>query len=514
MPLPKLLANLSTRGRIAVGGAAVGVLVVLYIMFSLATKPSYTTIVTALDPAQTGKMTAALDEKGVGYELQNNGTALAVQKADVANARIALAEVGGVSGGKIQPGFELFDEQSMGTSQMQQRVTYQRAMEGELANTIRQIQGVGSASVQLVLPDDNDALFTEDAPQPSAAVLLGAADIDPSAVQGIARLVASSVKSLRPQNVTITDAAGQLLWPNGAAGDAAGGTGATLAKQSAAQKYQRTMETSLTTLLAQTVGPDKARVRVSADIDADKATQEQLRYGRRSVPLKEKTSTEQMRGTGGAGGASNSASTVPGYAAGGAGGGGNSRYSNETTDRELGNDKTVEKREIAAGGVQKQSVAVMVSDKVPQAQIPAIQSAVAAAAGIDRQRGDQLTVTRVPFAAPPAPAAGPMVPGGILAAVKWALLGLATIVFLVLVGRHLRRREGEPLASAAWLDELEPPRPIRALHAEQPTAQLAAVGVPPLAEYQAPVARRQIEELAEREPEKVAHQVRHWMGED
>ena len=84
----------------------------------------------------------------------------------------------------------------------------------ELANTIRQIQGVGSASVQLVLPDDNDALFTEDAPQPSAAVLLGAADIDPSAVQGIARLVASSVKSLRPQNVTITDGAGHKVGGN------------------------------------------------------------------------------------------------------------------------------------------------------------------------------------------------------------------------------------------------------------------------------------------------------------
>lgn len=216
MPLPKVLQTLSTKGKIAVGGAVLAVLVVGYMMFSLASTPGYTTIVSGLNPADTGKMTAALDEKGVAYELQNNGTALAVVKKDVGLARIALAESGGVAGGAVQPGFELFDKQKMGSSQMQQQVTYQRAIEGELARTIGQIQGVSGATVQLVLPDENDALLNENAPQATAAVLLtGGTDPDPSAVQGIARLVASSVKSLKPDKVTITDGSGRLIWPSG-----------------------------------------------------------------------------------------------------------------------------------------------------------------------------------------------------------------------------------------------------------------------------------------------------------
>lgn len=521
MPLPKVLANLTLRGRLAVGGAILAVLVVGYMMFSFASSPGYTTIVSGLDPADTGKMTAALDEKGVAYELQNNGTALAVEKADVGPARIALAESGGVAGGAVQPGFELFDTQKMGSSQMQQQVTYQRAMEGELARTIGEIDGVQGASVQLVLPTENDALLSDAAPEATAAVLLtGAADPEPAAVKGIASLVASSVKALKPSKVTITDGAGRLLWPQAGGDDATGGGGAALAKQSAAQKYQRTLEASLTSVLAQTVGADKARVRVSADIDADQAQQEQLRYGKNSVALKEKTDNERMRGTAGAaGGTAGTAGNVPGYAAAGAGGGGNSNYQKTTGDREYGVDKTVTKTQVAAGGVEKQSVAVLVSDEVPAAQIPAIRNAIAAAAGIDRERGDQLTVSQMAFAKAPAPAAGPSIPAGLLSNVKWAVLALGLLVFFILIARHLRKKEQEALASPVWLTEIQAPRSLRDLEAERQAAaarlaaQAAQQPVQPHAVIEAP-ARRRMEDLAEKDPARVASQVRHWMSED
>ncbi|MEV4422514.1 flagellar basal-body MS-ring/collar protein FliF [Patulibacter sp. NPDC049589] len=509
MPLPKVLQTLSTKGKIAVGGALLAVLVVGYLMFSLASTPGYTTIVSGLDPADTGKMTAALDEKGVSYELQNNGTALAVVKKDVGPARIALAESGGVAGG-VQPGFELFDKQKMGSSQMQQQVTYQRAVEGELARTIGQIQGVSGASVQLVLPDENDALLNEDAPEATAAVLLtGSTDPDPAAVQGIARLVASSVKALKPQKVTITDGSGRLLWP---AGDGGAAGGAQLAKQTAALKYQRTMEASLTSVLAQTVGADKARVRVNADIDADQAQQEQLKYGKRSVALKETTEKEQMDGGSGAtGGTAGAAGNVPGYASAGTSTGGKSKYEKDSGDREFGVDKTVTRRTIAAGGVTKQSVAVMVSDAVPAAQIPAIKSAISAAAGIDTTRGDQLSVSRMAFAKPPAVAAGPAIPPGLLGNLKWGALGLGLIAFFVLIGRHLRRREQEALASPVWLTEIEAPRSLRDLEAERAAAQARLAAQPAL---ERPGSRTRMEDLADQDPGAVATQVRHWMTED
>ena len=180
MPLRSLIANSTMKGRVILGASVLGVIVVMFFMFKLASAPSYSTMLTGLDPAETGKITAALDEKGVGYELKNNGTALAVDKAMVAQARIALAEQGLPSKG--QPGFELFDKQKLGASDFQQKVTYQRALEGQIAGTIGKIQGVSGAQVSLVLPEEQ--LFSDEQSPATAAVLLsgGSESLDPSAV--------------------------------------------------------------------------------------------------------------------------------------------------------------------------------------------------------------------------------------------------------------------------------------------------------------------------------------------
>src|SRR5579884_606463 len=210
MPARAIFANMTPRGRIVLAVSALAILGIALLMFRLASAPSYTTVLTGLDPAQTGKITQALDSKGIGYEIQNGGTALAVDRGKVSQARVALAEQG--LPGTPQPGFELFDKQKLGTSQFQQQVTYQRALEGQIASTIDQIQGVSGASVQLVLPDSTDQLFATNQPQATAAVLLaGPTNLHPSTAQAIARLVANSVKGLKPENVTITDGSGQLL---------------------------------------------------------------------------------------------------------------------------------------------------------------------------------------------------------------------------------------------------------------------------------------------------------------
>src|SRR5881227_3936575 len=186
-----LLQNMTPKGRLALGGSLVGVIVLGYLMMQIASQPSYTTMLTGLDPAQTGKITAALDAKGIKYELQNNGTALAVDKSQVGQARIALAEKG--LPGTAQPGFELFNSQKLGASDFQQQVTYERALEGQLASTIGQIDGVGGATVQLVLPQDQ--LFQDQQSAAKASVLLSGASsqLQPGAVQGIAQLVSGSV---------------------------------------------------------------------------------------------------------------------------------------------------------------------------------------------------------------------------------------------------------------------------------------------------------------------------------
>src|SRR3954465_4146743 len=243
MPFRTLLANTTPKGKAVLAASALGVLVVLFVMFKVASAPSYTTMLTGVDPAETGKITAALDEKGVQYEIKNNGTALGVVKSQVAQARIALAEKG--LPGKGQPGFELFDKQKLGASDFQQKVTYQRALEGQIASTIGQVQGVAGAQVSLVLPEDQ--LFSAEQSPATAAVLLSgsATNLDPSAVRGIASLVSSSVKGLKPQNVSITDASGQLMWPNAdSSGNGGGGN-----KLTAQTRYNASLQGSLDAML-------------------------------------------------------------------------------------------------------------------------------------------------------------------------------------------------------------------------------------------------------------------------
>ena len=493
-----LFSSLTPRGRIALLATAAAVLVFSVFFFRFATKPSYTTLVSGVDPAETGKITTALSEKGVKYELQNNGTAIGVEKAQVSEARIALAEQG--LPGTSKPGFELFDKQKLGASEFQQKVTYQRALEGEISRTIGEVDGISGAQVQLTLPEDE--LFVDEQKPATAAVLLsGGGDVDPATVRGIARLTASSVEGLKADDVTITDSSGRLLWPTGEGGEAGVGSGT---KQAVETRYERSTEAAVNAMLLQTVGANKARVQVNADVNADQSTQEKLEYARRGTPISEKTETERLDG-GGSGSAAGTAGNVPSYAQGTAAGGA-SRYRRETKDVQNGVNKTVTRTTIAPGDVERQSVALVLDKSVPVEQVPELRNAVEAAVGLDEERGDVLSVSQVPFAKIEDPAAGP-VPGGIMGLVKWVALGLGTIVFLVLMTRQLRRRENDELTGEpVWLRELEAPQTLAQLENgsyAQPAFNLQA--------YQAAGPSQERQLVEEASSERLAHQVKAWM---
>src|SRR3954451_19205386 len=197
-PFIQNLLALPAKTKAVLGVSAVAIVAIAFIMLKIATAPTYTLIASGLDPAQTGKITAALDEQGIAYELRNNGTALAVTKASMAQARIALASQGvEATGGGSQPGYELLDESKLGASQFQQQVTYQRALEGEISRTLRGVQGVSNPTVQIVMPP---ADLSQDEPPPAtAAIQLGnpSDTLPPGAVRGMAQTAASSVKGLK-----------------------------------------------------------------------------------------------------------------------------------------------------------------------------------------------------------------------------------------------------------------------------------------------------------------------------
>src|SRR5918997_524201 len=270
-PFVQTLKAMPARSKAVLAVSAVAVLAIAFLMLRIAGAPAYTILSSGLDPAQTGKITAALDEQGIGYELRSNGTALAVDKAQVAQARVALAGQGvAVSGGS-------------------------------------------AAQVQLVLPEDD--LFADTETPATAAVMLGnpADTLESGAVAGIAQLTASSVKGLKKDNVTITDSTGQLLWPQG---DAAGAGGSGSSKQAAEARFDRALEANLNSMLTSTLGTGKARVQVNADLNVDQTTRDELKYAKKGVPIKVKTESEKLKGGAArAGGTSGSGANIPSYSA-------------------------------------------------------------------------------------------------------------------------------------------------------------------------------------------------------
>jgi len=501
MPVRQFVSKLSPRNWVMIGGAAAVAIVFLVIVMQMVSAPSYSTLLTGLDPAQTGKITSTLSTQGIAYEIQNNGTALAVESGKTAQARVALATAGLL--GTQQPGFELFDKSQLGSSNFQQQITYQRALEGQLEQTIESVQGVSSAQVQLVLPDQQDQLFSDSSTPTTAAVMLsGSSSLDPSSVRGIAQLVASSVPGLESSKVTITDSTGQLLWPTSNSADGAGDS--LLAKQSAEASYDAQMEANANAMLANTLGPGKAQVQVNADLDANQTTADSLKYTGKGIPLTQQAQTESLTGGGTTAGTAGTAGNIPGYAS---TTGSGSKYNNKTTNTSYGVDKTITHAVVAAGTINRQTVSVLVDKSVPASEIPALQAAVSNAVGLNTKRGDVISFGQMTFAKPTTAATG--TPINPLAYAKYILGGLAALIFLFFMRRSLKKREQEPFAGQpTWVRELASPRPLAALDAPPQPTQVMQLHPP------VNIAKRQIEDLVERDPDRVAQQVRAWMSED
>src|ERR1700722_3325449 len=344
MPTAALVSRLTPRGWLIAGAAAVVSILFIYLFVNTVSKPSYTTLVSGVEPSQTGKMTSTLAAQGIAYELQNNGTAIAVQANESSKARVALA--GANLLGNTQPGFSLFEKQNLGESNFQQQVTYQRALQGQLEETIDSVQGVSGANQNAS----------------SAAVLLsGTSSLSASSVRGIAQLVTSSVSGLQLSKVTITDASRELLSPQ--AGAAGGGWGTSV--QEAEQRYDQSTAASLDAMLAQTLGAGKAQVLVYANMNVDQTTKESLEYGKAGTPLQQSKSVETLAGNGTtAGGTTGTANLTT------TGAGGKSNYKHETTTSSLGVSKTVTHSTIAPGTVESQHVSVLLDKSVPASALP------------------------------------------------------------------------------------------------------------------------------------------------
>jgi flagellar M-ring protein FliF len=364
-----------------------------------------------------------------------------------------------------------------------------------------------------VLPQDQ--LFDDKQSMSKASVLLAgnSSSLQPGAIHGIAQLVAGSVKGLDPNNVSITDSTGQLLWPTSAGGATDGQLVATQ-KQAAEARYSQSMEAKLNALLVQTLGPGKGQVQVNADLNADRTTLHKLTYGTKGVVITSKKDNETLKGggTAGAGGAAGTASnTIPSFA--GASGGTGSNYKHKSEELVNGVNKQIATTQVAPGSVNKLNVGVILDASVPPASAAAIKSAIASAAGITPARGDTFSVSKVAFAKPPTAAAKPATATA-LGFAKYVAAGLGLLAFLFFVTRHLRRREDQALlGEPVWLREIEAPTSLAELERGM-DAYDDTVALPRARRPQMNPVRAELEQLVDREPQRVASQVRAWMNEE
>src|SRR5215469_15508988 len=207
-----------------------------------------------LDLREAGAITQALDQGGIKYQARGDGSAIMVPRDKVASTRLMLAGKGLPTSDSV--GYEIFDNQSaLGQTDFVQQLNMKRATEGELARTIRALDGVTYARVHLVLPERQ--LFQDQADQASASVTIGVGAREPSTdeVRAVQNLVAGAVPDLKPEKVVVIDQHGKTL---SAESDGAGGKAAADARQAIEDQVRARVKS----LVEGVVGAGKARVQV------------------------------------------------------------------------------------------------------------------------------------------------------------------------------------------------------------------------------------------------------------
>jgi flagellar M-ring protein FliF len=358
-----------------------------------------------LDLKEAGSITQALDQAGIKYEAKGDGSTIMVPRDKVATTRLMLSGKGLPTSGSV--GYEIFDSApALGQTDFVQNLNRQRALEGELARTIRSLKGVSSARVHLVLP--RRQLFEDEGEKPSASVVIGGAR-DPSAgeVAAIRNLIAGAVPDLQAGRVTLVSESGRML----AAGDG-DGTGADAMAEEQRASAQERIRKSVQSLVEGVVGPGKARVQVTADLELSRVTLQEDTFDpdgqvvRSTQTSEQKADENKAQSNAGVSAAQN----IPGAtdASGGANNASSSGSTEETTNYEISKKTRTEVTE--PGAVKRLSVAVAVdgvssTDKkgkvtyTPRSaeEMQRIESLVRSAVGYDTRRGDQVTVVNVRF---------------------------------------------------------------------------------------------------------------------
>jgi flagellar M-ring protein FliF len=374
------------------------------------TTPQMVPLFTDLSVEDSASIVKDLERQAVPYQLKSDGAIIMVPKDRVARLRMKLAESGLPKGGGV--GYEIFDKtDSLGTTTFVQNINHLRALEGELARTIRSIDRVQVARVHLVLPER--PLFSRDKVDASASIVLkvrGA--LEPQQVRAIRHLVASAVNGLKPERVSVIDETGKLLADGATPDNQLNGASSDERKLA----YENRLRSEVETIVSSVVGPGHARVQINADFDVNRITQTSDKFDPDGRVLRSSQTREEQSATSDNREGSVSVGTeLPGGSrpqqqpADSGNRGDQSRKTEEIVNYEI--SRTTKTEVIEAGRVNRISAAVLVdgiyskNDKGevayqprPKEELDRIAALVRSAIGFDAKRGDQVEVVNLRFA--------------------------------------------------------------------------------------------------------------------
>ena len=373
------------------------------------TTPQMVPLFTDLSVDDRASIIKDLERQAVPYQTKSDGAIIMVPKDKVARLRMKLAESGLPKGGGV--GYEIFDKtDSLGATTFVQNINHLRALEGELARTIRSIDRVQAARVHLVLPER--PLFSRDKVDASASIVLkvrGA--LEPQQVRAVRHLVASAVNGLKPERVSVIDETGKLLADGATPDNPLNGASSDERKLA----YENRLRSEVETIVSSVVGPGHARVQINADFDVNRITQTSDKFDPDGRVLRSSQTREEQSATSDNKDGSVSVGTeLPGgnrpqQPADSGSRGDQSRKTEEIVNYEI--SRTTKTEVIEAGRVNRISAAVLVdgvyskNDKGevayqprPKEELDRIAALVRSAIGFDAKRGDQVEVVNLRFA--------------------------------------------------------------------------------------------------------------------
>jgi flagellar M-ring protein FliF len=404
----KYLRGLNRKQQITLGAGAGLVVLSLFVFIFLINKADYKPLYSGLQPEEAQSIARTLAANNIPYEISSDGTTLRVPASKLDPVRLDLASQGLPQTGRL--GLELFDKPNWAGSDFAERVNYQRALEGELERTIRAIRQVQSARVHLVLP--HDSLFTEREREAKGSVVVKLREgrLADSAIKSITYLVASAVDDLRPENVTVIDADGNvpLLSRRHQQG----------VSRDEIEEMEHNLSEKLVSTLTPVVGPEGLRANVTIEYDVTSSDSTQETYDPNgSVVLTSQISEDHSTDTDSEG-IPGTPSNVPGSSAQGAASAALDKTPKQAAQRMENKTYAVSKavRHVVQppGGIRRVAAAIVVDDAVETKsegdrkvedrrkrsaeEMKQIEELAKAAIGFDPARGDHMSVQNISFA--------------------------------------------------------------------------------------------------------------------